>query len=391
MKRTNLNISSVPNELRFIIELLKNDDITTINPIVYEDIDWKAFIELLFHHRLYPIIYPKLKQFNGGIVPSDVMNFISVHYKKNTLQMLQFSAVTENISRLFSENRISLILLKGPALGHLLYGDISLRTSSDLDFLVPIEKLENTDKLLTEQGYQKHDYIKTVLNDWKWRHHHVTYYHPDQRIKLEIHWRLNPGPAKEPGFQDLWKRKTKSKLSSFPVYLLGKEDLFLFLTSHGARHGWSRLRWLIDIQQLVKQELDWKEVNNKLRIYHYKKPAGQGLLLATCLLNSRIVHDLEWLIQARSTMYLAQQAIYYLDKMVNLHTDPVPEDIANFHKHYLFSLMGWRQKCLFLLSFLYPYPDDVETLPLPKFLHFLYFPLRPFLWAYRKTRKIAFS
>ena len=38
----------------------------------------------------------------------------------------------------------------------------------------------------------KDDYIQTVLNDWKWRHHHVTYFHPEKEIKLEIHWRLNP-------------------------------------------------------------------------------------------------------------------------------------------------------------------------------------------------------
>lgn len=386
-----LDVSAIPKELYFMMELLKNEDSPKTDPGLYKEIDWRAFIELSFHHRLYPIIYSKLKQLNGKTVPQDVMNYISIQYKKNTLQMLKYSAVTENVSRLFSENEIPLILLKGPALGHLLYGDISLRTSSDLDFLIPIEKLEETDKLLTAQGYQKHDYIKTVLNDWKWRHHHVTYYHPKQKIKLEIHWRLNPGPRKEPRFQELWERRTTSKLTSFPVYLLGKEDLFLFLTSHGARHGWSRLRWLNDIQELVKQDINWEEVNQKLAKYHYKKSAGQGLLLASCLLHSDVNHKMEGLIKAKSTRRLAQQAVFYLENRINLHTYPVPEDVANFHKHHIFSLMDWRQKCLFLLSFLYPYPEDVEILPLPKPLHFLYFLLRPFLWVYRKTRKVAYS
>jgi len=391
MKRINLDISNVPKELSFMIELLKYDEVTKIDLALYKDIDWKTFIELAFHHRLYPIIYSKLKQFNNEIVPSDVVSFFSFHYKKNTLQMLKFSALTERICRLLSENNIPLILLKGPALGHLLYGDISLRTSSDLDFLVPIEKLEETDRLLIERGYQKNDYIKTVLNDWKWRHHHVTYYHPEQQIKLEMHWRLNPGPGKEPDFRELWKRKTRSKLTSFPVYLLGKEDLFLFLMSHGARHGWSRLRWLTDIQELVKQEVNWKEVNQKFSIYQNKKPAGQGLLLAFCLLNARVNHQMERLIQTKTTIHLAQQAVYYLENRINLHTEPVPDEVANYHKQHLYSLMGWRQKCLFILSFLYPFPEDVETMPLPKALHFLYFPLRPFLWSYRKMRKIAFS
>ena len=84
--------------------------------------------------------------------------------------------------------------------------------------------------------------FESVLNDWKWRHHHVTYFHPQKKIKLEIHWRLNPGPAKEPSFRRImgWKR-IRVLLTSYPVYFLGREDLFLFLVSHGARHGWSRL------------------------------------------------------------------------------------------------------------------------------------------------------
>ena len=39
------------------------------------------------------------------------------------------------------------------------------------------------------------------------------------------------------------------------------------------------------------------------------------------------------------------------------------------------------------MSFLYPYPEDAETLPLPKYLHFLYFPLRPFLWALEENKE----
>ncbi|NEU34041.1 nucleotidyltransferase family protein, partial [bacterium LRH843] len=96
--------------------------------------------------------------------------------------------------------------------------------------------------------------------DWKWRHHHVTYFHPIKRIKLEIHWRLNPGPSSEPQFKELWSRKRLSTVTSSPVYFLGQEDLTVFLISHGARHGWSRLRWLADIHQILNQDIEWKLV-----------------------------------------------------------------------------------------------------------------------------------
>jgi hypothetical protein len=51
--------------------------------------------------------------------------------------------------------------------------------------------------------------------------------------------------------------------------------------------------------------------------------------------------------------------------------------------------MSLQQKVLYIISTLHPYYTDVETLPLPKYLHFLYFPLRPFLCIWRKTRKHA--
>ena len=95
---------------------------------------------------------------------------------------------------------------------------------------------------------------KLLLNDWKWRHHHFTYYHPIQGTKIEIHWRLNPAPSKEPTFNELWSRKRKSSITSYPTYFMGNEDLFFFLVTHGARHGWSRLRWLVDIHQISKKE-----------------------------------------------------------------------------------------------------------------------------------------
>ena len=176
--------------------------------------------------------------------------------------MLHLSAEMEKVSKLFSKHEIQTLFLKGPVLAENLYGDISMRTSSDIDFLIPIENLEKAEALLRDLGYEKDDYIQSVLNDWRWRHHHVTYFHPNKKMKLEIHWRLHPGPGKEPSFDDLWVRKRKSTLTNFPVYLLGREDLFLFLVCHGARHGWSRLRWLVDIQMLMKQNVEWGKLVN---------------------------------------------------------------------------------------------------------------------------------
>ena len=271
----------------FLLEEKTDESIFVIDKEILKDIDWELFIQLTLHHRVFSVIYKRLIDINNSDIPPYVVQLLRQHYQKNIFRMLQLSGETEFIAQIFAKQEIQTLFLKGPVLATHLYGDISLRTSADLDILIPIDQLGNAEEILLTQGYIKDDYIQTVLNDWKWRHHHITFYHPHKKIKVEIHWRLNPGPAKEPSFKQLWERKRKSSLSKNPIFMLGNEDLFLFLVSHGARHGWSRLRWLLDIDYLTKLDLDWKKVKKLLQEYHYLHIGGQALILSINVIKYR--------------------------------------------------------------------------------------------------------
>jgi len=389
---TRLDLKSIPDELTLILEIIKlegHEHLNLIDFTKYRDIDWDLFLKLAIHHRVYPLIYPIISKLNSQQLPEYIVRKLLNLYKRNTYQMLYLCSEMELINNICLENQIRVLFLKGPILANELYGDLSHRTSVDLDILVSLSDLEKMEKLVIRSGYVKDDYIETVLNDWKWRHHHITFYHPEKGVKLEVHWRLNPGPGVEPTFNELWERRKPSSLTTKPVFLLGNEDLFLFLVTHGCRHGWSRLRWLIDIHRLISRGIDWKKNNDLLKKYHYHDLGGQALFLSSELLNTQITEEMKPLLKGDKPRRLAREAIFYLERMVNLHTDPLPEDVANYHKRHLFSLMSSYQKLFFLMSFLFPFPEDAKTLPLPKVLHFLYFPLRPILWAWRKTKSQA--
>ncbi len=379
-----LKTDNLPKELLIILDIIKGNKITTE---LLKETDWKLFTQLLIHHRLYPLIYPKLKDYDQSFFPAHILQLISNKYMMNTIEMLKFSGEMIELDSLFTKNEIMSIFLKGPALALEIYGDISLRTSGDLDILVSIDQLESVNVLLCKVGYKKDEYFSTTLDDWKWRHHHLTYYHSEKGIKLEVHWRLNPGPSKEPSFSELWERRSSVNFSGNNIHLLGKEDLFLFLATHGARHGWSRLRWLVDIHKLINTDMDWISLTNKLKKYDYMKVGGQSIILSNQLLNTSIDKgSAKGLISNRSEK-LASEAVFYLETMINLHSEPLPEEVSKYHKKHLFHLRSFRQKLLFIVSFLYPYPEDLDVLPLPKKLHFLYFPLRPLLWTWRKVKR----
>lgn len=384
----NLEMEKLPKELTVLFSLLSS---RTGQDQELSNMDWDFFLELAFHHRVYPVLYKTIKSQNERRIPPNVFAVLEQAYRSNTFQMMQLCQEMEFVNRLCTESTIPLLFLKGPVLAVELYGDISLRTSCDLDILIPIADLERLNGILIREGYQKDDYILSVLGDWKWRHHHVTYYHPAKGLKLEVHWRLHPGPGKEPSFTELWSRKRKSNFLGKPVYYLGKEDLFFFLVTHGSRHGWSRIRWLLDIHQLLQQKVDGGILHSLLKKFHSLKIGGQAAILSTQLFDTKIPKELTWMLDEPQASILAEQAFFYLHNQVNLHSNSLPPEVFDYHKRHLFSLMSFPQKLLYAISTLYPYHTDLATLPLPKYLHFLYFPLRPFLWAWRKTRKHALS
>ena len=125
--KINLDLTHVPVELKIILDILKVTDNEEIH-INKEEINWNLFIEQALHHRIYPLLFSKLKK-NTNLVPTEIFQVLQNYYKRNTFQMLHLSAEMKTVSELFTENQIRVLFLKGPVLGLDLYGDISLRTS----------------------------------------------------------------------------------------------------------------------------------------------------------------------------------------------------------------------------------------------------------------------
>lgn len=383
----NLDLNLISKELRLLLELLmmENDgsNIREKESELFINIDWELFFKLAMHHRVYPLIYLKLKELDDPLIPRYIKDRLYQEYKKNAFQMLYLSGEMEQLSKLFTENHVRLLFLKGPVLAANLYGDTSLRTSKDLDMLISIKNLKKVEDLLLNIGYLREgDGEPSVLNHWKWREHHISYIHPGKGIQLEIHWRLNPRPSKEPSYDDLWKRKRKSLLTAYPVYFLGKEDLFLYLINHGARHGWFRLRWLVDIDKMVRDGMDINKILFLFKKYQCCHVGGQALILASHLLNTPIDSELKKLTVVNHSKKLASQAVFFIQMIETLEIVMS----SKRYKRYLFSLKSSLQKMNSMLISFYPDVADTKTLRLPKSLYCFYFLLHPFLWIWRKTR-----
>ncbi|EGI2115027.1 nucleotidyltransferase family protein [Listeria monocytogenes] len=391
-----INYKFQSKELSFLLELLKVEgkiDIKTKESVFLKDFSWNYFLELVKHHRCCPLVYSKLKNVVESQIPSYVNEELYQEYKKNTFKMLQLTGEMEQVDKLFTEKHIPLLFLKGPTLAHDLFGEISLRMSKDLDILVLEKDLEKTEKILLSLGYEKEE-VPTILNEIKWRCHHIAYYHPQKKVLIEIHWRLHGHSIKGANFKELWNRKRESLLTKHPVSHMGKEDLLLYLISHGSRHGWFRLRWLKDIDQMVRSKnIDYEHFNLLTRKYNQERLVGQAFLLANLLLETPVNDHVKKFLETKRAKILAKKALPYIREMVQLHSTvhhPRPKQLDKSFKNYLFSLKSKRQKLEYIIILFYPSAADERTLKLPKKIQFLYFLLRPFLVTVRKIRKSVF-
>ncbi|MDH2363756.1 nucleotidyltransferase domain-containing protein [Priestia megaterium] len=376
----NLDEKLLSKELKLLLELMKTENTNKIDLDkcdLFKNINWDDFLELAKYHRIYPLIYVKLKDLNEELVPKQVIAALYESYRHNTFQMLQLSGEMESINRLFNNNHIKVLFLKGPIIANDLYGDISLRTSKDLDLLIAKEDLDKANEILLQMGYTR-EKTSTILNEKKWRKHHVIYFHPKKKTEIEIHWRLHPQPSNEPNFKELWERKRESSFNFSSIYFLGEEDLFLFLVVHGARHGWFRLRWLKDIDQIMRHDIDLQKLKILIKKYQYSHLVGQALILVSTLLDTPLQKELETLMKKKQSINLARKAYSFISGFEEF----------TYHSRYLISLNLGLKKFLYIFILLYPDSKDLNTLALPKILHFLYFPLKPFLLIWRKIKKL---
>lgn len=385
-----LDVQDFPVELKLLLELIDVETDTEAQAMIDSSgrqINWQSFYSLTRHHRVYPTIHERLSHHPLSGLPEGMVQQLSVDYSRNALMMLQLSGKMKQVSEALDNKGIYALQLKGPALAEALYGSLSRRTSKDLDILVHPDHIEQAEEVLEQLGYIKTQEVSRIVSDWKWRQNHESFTHEDTGTEVELHWRLNGDAGAEPSFYELWNRRQTLAFAGTDVHMLSNEDLMFYLTAHGARHAWFRLRWLADIDRLARMELDWDKLTALLRRYKCTHLVGQALILSAAMFNTPISREMALLMSTDRPQDLARRVLIFIREKVSLCPEPESEILAQIYRNYLFSLRTPGQKAIFLARKMVPDTWDTQTLPLPKSLRFLYYPLHPFLLLHRRIQR----
>ena len=357
-----------------------------IKELLRQELDWDYLIQLTLRHELMPLLYWQLHTISPGTVPQAYLSQLRNVFQANAAHNLFLTTELCKVFNLYQSQGIPALAYKGPALAVSAYGDLKLRQFGDLDLLIRKEDVPKAVELLIAEGYTSKLPLADVrAADRVQEDYHDMFVHPDRQIMLEIHWGFSPpGQSFKFEFDQLLERAAPVTLNRKPILTLSAEDLLVILCVHASKHfgDCEKLKWMCDIAALIdaqQEQLDWEKVISR---------AGESKSLRRLFLNLLLVNDLlgtslppEILRQARSD----RTAKILIKRMRKQLFENPPVIYGPMAKHFFNLLMkdSWQDQMRYALPFMTPNATDLTHTPLPGYLHFLHYLIRPIRLAKR--------
>lgn len=360
-------------------------------------IDWNRFLAWVRRNRIAPLVYHNLRQTACPLVPEEVVLKLQSESTRKALRALRQLAEGARISRLLANAGIRSMVIKGPVLSHLAFGDPTLRESEDIDVVIDPARVPEADRMMAEAGYRRvvpeTEIAPRLYDAYLRRRCQFGYHLKSGNISLELHWRLTTNPLLMPlDSSTSWSRSEPLRVAGVSFATLPDEDLFLYLCVHGSVHMWFRLKWLADIAALLRrlrpEVID--RIARRARDLEVDRSFHQAVLLAHLLMAAPVPPVV--LMNARGDAAAMRLAIAGC-RALNWHGSP-EEPIqtqwfsawVNWHAFGLRSGLRFRWKELQNQMFS---PEDCARVQLPERLFFLYFPLRPLSWVMRHIHRLV--
>ncbi len=264
------------------------DDLQSeINALWDLPIEAEQLIHLAEKHGLSPLVYQHLGKMKIPLDQQIKQQFIALKLRHQKANLARTSALKEILS-LFSSHHLEAILLKGAALMHTLYEDISLRPMSDLDILVQPDKARLAQECLRQLGYAIHKNQNPYLSN----HHHLPMASKkveNVSIHVEIHTdALSRDVGDSIQFDNLTSDPIALQIDDQIAYRLGHIDSLRHLCHHTLEPVEEiKLIAVADIYGYVSRyidEIDTELVNKKypfitntLTLFHYLSPLPQTI------------------------------------------------------------------------------------------------------------------
>jgi Uncharacterised nucleotidyltransferase len=274
------------------------------------ELDWNEVLRLAEFHGVLPLVARHRIGADGtqgsfiepGLeLPHEVERLLRSAYESNLRRSLWFTAELARIMQHFERSNLRAVPFKGPALAQSLYGDPGLRSFSDLDFLISSGDFTRAKQALAEIGYRPAEEFSAALERFFLRIGYERSFDgtPGKNL-VELQWALLPhfyGIDLE--VDGLIARSGRIVVGGCEMPCLSLEDSLLVLCLHAGKHLWTRLIWLSDIAESLRdQHIDYKLVFSRARVLGVARILGVSFWLAKNLLHAELPQPAEEMIAA---------------------------------------------------------------------------------------------
>ncbi len=313
--------------LHLLLLLLRiNQDQATcqlVHELVKGNVDWDLFFDLAFEHRVLPLIHQQIQATYTELFPSDIQADLKAEVFANTERNIVLSKKLLEAIAILQDHGIAALSFKGPTLAVMAYGNLSQRTFSDLDLLVPSDRFLEAKTALMQAGYQSAIASLFLITSESQENQllcelgECPLKSANQTVHIDLHQRLIAGDffrLTYPFVPAVWSRHQTITLLNQPIPTLLPEDLLLYLCIHGAKDLWKRLSWIYDVAAVLQSqpgqpEIDWDVLLAKARDHRLEQALWLGLTLTQTLLGIALPAAIESLRQQNFTQRALAQAV----------------------------------------------------------------------------------
>jgi putative nucleotidyltransferase-like protein len=314
-----------------------------IRTLCRQGIDWDVLIQISLIHGILPIVFQHLSTESLECVPQAVMQKLRNHYKANARQSLLLSLELQRILQSFKQAGIKAVPYKGPVLAELIYGDLALRQSADIDIMISKSDVTAASEILVSQDYRPDP--KYQLN---WEAHFIK---SEGRFVVDLHWGVtttNIYKTKDLSFKldlrGIRNRVTPAEFLGMAIHTFSPEDLLMIRCQDAVKefwkNNWPQLKWIIDIDRII----DYSNINWTRLVADARKQGNLRLLylclsLARQLMNTSIPQPAIQAIQKDKHVSLLTRKV--LDRlMINNETE----------NRFLDPMRGFLNRSLFCIK-----------------------------------------
>lgn len=232
--------------------------------------DWEEILCTASAHAVLPIVY------DAGWKKTSFQKLSQQTQMVNKTQMMRKIVIQARATELFLTLYQSILgfgivplVMKGIVCRNM-YIEPDYRTSGDEDILIERKDFKKLDQILLQRGFHRErvEDIKTA--------HEITYCHPGNGLRLEVHLSLFPEESGSYGrlneeFPDIFERHVTKNIHGMDIHTLDETQHMLYLLCHGLKHflhcgfGIRQLCDMIMFAETYGDRINWQEIEERTK------------------------------------------------------------------------------------------------------------------------------